>query len=134
MRNQEKVCIEDFSGRMFPKIFFFSAAWIEHQRKKEAGELKEEEIEIPDGFQRGLQAEKIIAASFGDEGDYQYCIKWGDTDEADNVPAARAKACCPQLVADFEKKLALESRGSVESSVDSGRAESLQGEREDESF
>lgn len=52
------------------------------------------------GFERGLEAEKIVGATEID-GVLQFLIKWKGSDEVDTVLAKEANVKCPQIVIDF---------------------------------
>lgn len=61
-------------------------------------------IEGPRGFDRGLEADRILDASTDSSGEMLFFLKWKGTDKADFVLAKDAKSKCPQLVIEFYEK------------------------------
>jgi hypothetical protein len=77
--------------------------------KKPAKKKQSDEKKKPQGFHRGLEAERIIGAT-DSSGELMFLMKWKGTDEKNLVPSRKANVHYPPIIIQFyEEHLILHS-------------------------
>ncbi|CAG0890861.1 unnamed protein product [Darwinula stevensoni] len=72
----------------------------EHKKEDVKKKSNAAEDDVPRGFDRGLEPEKIIGATDAG-GELMFLMQWKGAEEHDLVPAKLANVRCPQLVIKF---------------------------------
>ena len=97
--------IINFACNLILKESAIAAASVLEVKKRKTSDLSTEQVPKAkskkssgkEGFDRGLQPERIIGAT-DSSGELMFLMQWKGTDEADLVPAKQANIKCPQIV------------------------------------
>jgi len=94
-----------------------SSTPVNDQKAKRKVAEEERETRKLMGFDRGLEASKILGAT-DTSGELMFLMKWKGSDEADLVPAKQANLKCPQMVIQFyEERLTWHTASADENST-----------------